>query len=125
MVMTSERWHAYFVAEHEYKNAIAQAKNVFHKTTLPALLKDNPQQFWNVVRGSRSTTFHLIDINGDAVSSRDCCNVMNDVFVSCFSGTTPFSMPSVEDPSFFPMDFISVDSHGVCRIIEKKTAGLR
>lgn len=119
VVMTPERWHAYFVAEQEYKNAIAQAKNVFHNITLPTLLKDNPRQFWNVVRGSRSTTFHLLDSNGDAVSNRDCCNVMNDVFVSCFSGATPFSMPSVEDLSFFPMDFISVDSSGVCRIIEK------
>lgn len=119
LTKSAERWDAYEAADTEYKQAVAQSKQEFYQCTLFSLLKDNPRKFWSVVSGSRSSAVELCDANNVPVDLNDCCNVLNDVFASYFSHTTPTCYPIVFSPNYSPMFPVSIDSFGVDCLIQK------
>lgn len=78
-------WFAYTNADNEYKQAIARAKDDFYCSTLPTLLRDNPRKFWCTVNSKNETLIELCDTGGIPVNNKDCCDILNNAFISFFS----------------------------------------
>lgn len=83
--MNSEvQWESYFFVAAEYKAALKSAKDTFNNHTLPAMLINNPKQFWNVINKKYTTTLLLTSTDGVAVPSHECASVLNNVFAAAF-----------------------------------------
>lgn len=94
-----------------YSNRLKSTKFAFFNQTVPAMLR-NSKQFWNAVKGKRSSIMQLFNEQGNAVP----CQHMH-----CFSVTLSSSLPLLEptDTSVLPwlqecwfllMDAISISN---------------
>lgn len=78
------RWSAYKQSADEYVQALKVAKDSFLANTLPTMLKTNPKKFWRVINPQDNDVIVLNDLNGDAVPTDQCSNILNDVFSKKF-----------------------------------------
>lgn len=73
------RWESYFLAAAEYKAALKNAKDTFFNHTLPAMLINNPKQFWNAINKKDTTSLLLTSPDGVSFPPNECASVLNNV----------------------------------------------
>lgn len=111
-----DHWSCYQKFNREFCTALSKAKKEFFDKTLPLLLRSNPRKFWSIINGTKTTHIQLIQSDVPVIQS-ECCNVLNNVFVTHFHKSTPTVFPHIPRTNFFPMDYIAIDAVGVERLI--------
>lgn len=109
----------YRTAAEVYKKAIDSAKLEFMTHSLPAMLINNPKQFWNIINKKTQSTITLKTANGDCIASDECLNLLNSTFADSFSTDSMHDFPSLESADYLPMDPLFLDYVGAVRIIDK------
>lgn len=117
---SDKRWSTYKSAATTYLSEVKRAKSSFFSHTLPVMLKNNPRQFWNFVRGSERRAIALLTAEGHPVPDVECASVLNDTFIKAFSHqATINNQISLPSPHYLPMDAIFVTSEGIRAVIKK------
>lgn len=112
------RWAAYRSVAALYKTTVSEAKQHFFGSTLPAMLLNNPRQFWNVVNPCEKPGVRLTNSDGEEIPERECASALNEMFVDSFSSPNVLDYPDLLPSNFCTMDSITIECGGIVKIID-------
>lgn len=82
------------------------------------MLKANPKKIWNVINRPENSKISLCDGDGAFFSDHACAGVLSITFSDAFSSPSNIAFPQLSEPQYAPMDPISIDTMGICKLIE-------